>query len=68
MKYCYRRFVIFTDILNYVRLTGLWSDYGRVHTCSGREPDFSVPVAIGSSPVKLKRLVHTATGTRTVLT
>ena len=56
---------------------------GRVHTCSGREPDSSVPCArvrfastryknrpaeIGSRPVKLKRRVHTATGTRTVLT
>ena len=51
---------------------------GRVHTCSGREPDSSVPgarvrfastraknrpAAIRSRPVKLKPRVHTATGT-----
>ncbi len=51
---------------------------GRVHTCSGREPDSSVlgarvpfastraknrPAAIPSRPVKLKLRVHTATGT-----
>ena len=55
---------------------------GRVHTCSGREPDSSVPgarvqfasargknrtAAIRSRPVKLKPRVHTATGTRPVL-
>ena len=57
-------------------------DVGRVHTCSGREPDSRVPcarvrfvstrdknwpAAIGSRPVKLKRRVHMATGTRPVL-
>ena len=51
---------------------------GRVHTCSGREPDSSVlgarvrfastraknrPAANRSRPVKLKLRVHTATGT-----
>ena len=62
---------------------GREDDLGPVHTCSGREPDSSVPgarvrfvftrdknrpAAIGSHPVKLKRHVHIATGTRTVLT
>ena len=57
---------------------GVNTALGRVHTCSGREPDSSVPgarvrfastraknrpAANRSRPVKLKPRVHTATGT-----
>ena len=56
---------------------------GRVHTCSGLEPDSSVPgarvrfastrgknrlAANRSRPVQLKLCVHTATRTHTALT